>query len=44
MRGFYIRGPFATIARLDAMVAFFAQLLAHLGDPAARTNAGSRRS
>ena len=32
MRGFYIRGPFATIARLDAMVAFFAQVLAHLGD------------
>ena len=33
MRGFYIRGPFAVIARLDAMVAFFAQVLAHLGDP-----------
>ena len=33
MRGFYIRGPFATIARLDAMVAFFAAALAHLGDP-----------
>ena len=32
MRGFYIRGPFATIARLDAMVAFFAAALAHLGD------------
>jgi hypothetical protein len=33
MRGFYIRGPFAVIARLDAAVAYFAQLLAHLGDP-----------
>ena len=32
MRGFYIRGPFATIARLDAMVAFFAAALLHLGD------------
>jgi hypothetical protein len=32
MRGFYIRGPFAVIARLDAAVAFFAQVLAHLGD------------
>ncbi len=32
MRGFYIRGPFATIARLDAAVAFFATVLAHLGD------------
>ena len=32
MRGFYIRGPFATIARLDAAVAFFAAALAHLGD------------
>ena len=45
MRGFYIRGPFATIARLDAAVAFFATVLApprrHL---AARTSGGSRRS
>ncbi len=32
MRGFYIRGPFATIAKLDAAVAFFATVLAHLGD------------
>ena len=32
MRAFYIRGPFATIARLDAAVAFFATVLAHLGD------------
>jgi hypothetical protein len=32
MRGFYVRGPFAVIARLDAAVAFFAQVLAHLGD------------
>jgi hypothetical protein len=32
MRGFYIRGPFAVIARLDAAVAFFATALAHLGD------------
>ncbi len=32
MRGFYIRGPFATIAKLDAAVAYFATLLAHLGD------------
>jgi hypothetical protein len=32
MRGFYIRGPFATIAKLDAAVAFFATVLLHLGD------------
>ena len=32
MRGFYIRGPFATIARLDATVAFIAEILGHLGD------------
>jgi hypothetical protein len=32
MRGFYIRGPFATIAKLDAAVAFYATVLAHLGD------------
>jgi hypothetical protein len=32
MRGFYIRAPFATIARLDAAVAFFADLLRALGD------------
>jgi hypothetical protein len=32
MRGFYIRGPFATIARLDATVAFVAEILGHLGD------------
>ena len=32
MRGFYIRGPFAIIAKLDAAVAFFAQVLLHLGD------------
>jgi hypothetical protein len=32
MRGFYVRGPFAVIARLDAAVAFFATVLAHLGD------------
>jgi hypothetical protein len=34
MRGFYIRGPFATIAKLDAAVAFFARMLGHLGDTA----------
>ena len=28
MRGFYIRAPFPVIAKLDAAVAFFAQLLA----------------
>ena len=32
MRGFYIRGPFATIARLDATVAFIAEILGDLGD------------
>ena len=32
MRGFYIRGPFAVIAKLDAAVAFFAMVLLHLGD------------
>jgi hypothetical protein len=32
MRGFYIRGPFATIARLDATVAFIAEVLFQLGD------------
>ncbi len=32
IRGFYIRGPFATIARFDAAVAFFADLLSRLGD------------
>jgi hypothetical protein len=32
MRGFYIRGSFATIARFDATVAFVAQVLADLGD------------
>ena len=32
MRGFYIRGPFATIARLDATVAFIAEILRQLGD------------
>jgi hypothetical protein len=32
IRGFYIRGPFPVIARLDAAVAFFARLLLHLGD------------
>jgi Domain of unknown function (DUF222) len=32
MRGFYIRGPFATIAKLDAAVAYFAQVLQDLGD------------
>ncbi len=32
MRGFYVRGPFATIARLDATVAYFAEALLHLGD------------
>ena len=31
MRGFYIRGPFGTIARFDAAVAFFADLLRRLG-------------
>ena len=31
MRGFYIRGPFATIARLDATVAFIAEILAAAG-------------
>ena len=32
MRGFFIRAPFATIARFDAAVAFFADLLRRLGD------------
>jgi hypothetical protein len=32
MRGFYVRGSFATIAKLDAAVAFFAIVLLHLGD------------
>jgi hypothetical protein len=32
MRGFYIRADFATIARLDATVAFIADALAALGD------------
>ncbi len=32
MRGFFIRGPFGTIARFDAAVAFFADLLRRLGD------------
>ena len=32
MRGFYTRAPFGVIAQLDAAVAFFAQLLLHLGD------------
>jgi Domain of unknown function (DUF222) len=32
MRGFYIRGPFAVIAKLDAAVAFFARALLHLGE------------
>ena len=32
MRAFYIRGPFATIARFDATVAFIADLLLRLGD------------
>jgi hypothetical protein len=32
MRGFYIRGPFGTIAKFDAMVTFLAQVLADLGD------------
>jgi hypothetical protein len=32
MRGYYIRGPFATIAKLDAAVAFFATMLAQLRD------------
>ena len=31
MRGFYIRGPFATIARFDATVAFIADLLRTTG-------------
>lgn len=33
MRGFYIRGPFGTIAKFDAMLTFLAQVLADLGDP-----------
>ncbi len=32
MRGFYIRAPFATIARFDAAVAYVADLLGALGD------------
>jgi len=32
MRGFYVRAPFAVIARLDATVAFVAEALGHLGD------------
>ena len=32
LRGFYIRGPFATIAKPDAAVAYFAQVLLDLGD------------
>ena len=32
MRGFYVRAPFAVIARLDATVAFVADALGHLGD------------
>lgn len=32
VRGFYIRGPFQVIARLDASVARIAQVLADLGD------------
>ncbi len=33
MRGFYLRAPFPVIAKLDAAVAYFATVLAHLGDP-----------
>jgi hypothetical protein len=33
MRGFYVRTDFATIARLDATVAYLAEALAALGDP-----------
>ncbi len=32
MRGFYVRAPFPVISKLDAAVAFFAMVLAHLGD------------
>ncbi len=32
IRGFYIRGDFATIAKFDAAVAYFAQALLDLGD------------
>ncbi len=32
MRGFYVRGSFAVIAKLDAAVAFFARALHDLGD------------
>ena len=32
MRGFYIRAPFAVIARLEATVAYLAEALRHLGD------------
>ena len=32
LRGFYIRADFATVARFDAAVAYFAQALAELGD------------
>jgi Domain of unknown function (DUF222) len=32
MRGFYIRGPFAVIVKLDAMVSFIAEALLQLGD------------
>ena len=38
MRGFYIRGPFAVLARLDAMVAFLAEVLAQLGTRARSTS------
>ena len=32
MRGFYVRAPFHVIARLDAIVAHLARILADLGD------------
>ena len=32
MRGFYVRADFATIARIDATVAYLAQALLALGD------------
>lgn len=32
MRGFYVRGPFHVVARLDAIVAHLARILADLGD------------
>ena len=43
MRGFYIRADFATITRLDATVAYLAQVLLAMGDTTNLDPAGSRR-